>query len=80
MYRFDDQDCIKFGVVGPVFIYKMVDNTAQKIQSPCSEQVLWAIGLSWTDSTNFNSNLTVYADVSRLLFGIFSLNLFYRIL
>ena len=26
MYRLDDQDCIKFGVGGPLFIYKMVDN------------------------------------------------------
>ena len=68
MYSLDDQDCIKFG--GALFICKMVDNIAQKIQSPCL----------YLDKTRTdNTNLTVYS-VPRLLFGIFSLNLFYRLL
>ena len=40
MYRLGDQDCIKFGVDGPLSVYKIVDNTAQKIQSPCSGLLL----------------------------------------
>ena len=35
VYRLDDQDCIKFGVDGPLFIYKMVDNyLAHIIEQP----------------------------------------------
>ena len=70
-YSLVGQVCIKFGAVGPVFIYKTVDSTYHTMKflkildlnfMVLSSNDVHVIDKKMTDYTNFKKNLTFFAD------------------
>ena len=61
-YHLDVQFCIKFGVVGPLFTYKIVDNTIEFLARNFYSPILGSNSMVLSTS-KFNENLAVQAVV-----------------